>query len=85
VVNWGAVPIAGLMETGFLQRSGIWRVVKVPTPRSMPGEVKDQAGGWPVSFRPIRVHRFSAKVVHSKGWRWGAVSATPCARGYPQR
>ena len=60
MVYWGAVALTGLMETSFPQRSGTWQVVKVLTPRSMPGEVKDQPDEWPdgrVFWSPSRRNR----------------------------
>jgi hypothetical protein len=47
VLDREAVPIVRLMETNSPPRSGIWQVARVLTPRSIPGEVKDQPDEWP--------------------------------------
>ena len=39
VRNWGAVPIVRLIEANLRRRRGIWQVVNVFRPRSMPGKV----------------------------------------------
>ena len=60
-VNWGAVPLAGLMETSLPRRSKIWQVVNVPTPDRWLGRSKIN---W--------MSGLTAGFFWSPGWRnWG--------------